>query len=210
MAWTKPFAIYDWLGTKARRAANAKVRKEYDSRCLDSLRGETRRGKLRWAHEFGIAGEGHRFTRVESCRPWPSLLSFWSLNSGARGVVYIHFLVIGVVGDAAFPRASARLCFWFPCLEGEEPRLCCTKCMRCDILGKGDSKRPAKKKKSHAIIQFGLFTYFSICDFTPRKSMVSCNIHGPLVFQPSLMARATAAGFSIPVVPRHDVGFHTP
>lgn len=110
------------------------------------LRGETRRGKLRWAQEFEIAGEGHRFTRVESCRPWPSLLSFWSLNSGARSVVYIHFLVIGVVGDAAFPRASARLCFWFPCLEGEEPRLCCTKCMRCDILGKGDSKRPAKKK----------------------------------------------------------------
>lgn len=86
------------LGTKARRAANAKVRKEYDSRCLDSLGGGTRRGKLRWAHESEIAGEGDTGSRgLSLARPWPALLSFWSLNSGALGVVYIHFLVIGVV-----------------------------------------------------------------------------------------------------------------
>lgn len=93
-------------------------------------------------------------------------------------------------------RGHRRGCVFGSLVSREKSRDCTVQNV-CDVIysAREIAKQPAKK--SHAIIQFGLFTYFSICDFTPRKSMVSCNIHGPLVFQPSLMARATAAGAAI-------------
>lgn len=100
---------------------------------------ERGKGCSAWTHDSrGLSPAGLAF----QCLLFASLdvlvAEFW----GHR--VRIHSLVIGVVGDAAFPRASARLCFWFPCLEGEEPRLNCTRCMRCVIYSKRERKAPAK------------------------------------------------------------------
>lgn len=126
---------------------------------------------LRGGHaSSGLAGEdtdSRGSSLARPCVPMPAArhpLLFWRQNSGDTGCG-IHSLVIGVVGDAAFPRASARLCFWFPCLEGEEPRLYCTKDV-CDVrYSKRERERPAK---SHAIIQFGLYTYTNSRDPRPR------------------------------------------